>query len=371
MAHCSAEVRESATLLDSEVGLLRGAGFVLKAAEKGSISIAFVQEALQAAERHNVAPEPLLREAGISAGLLDSPDARVTPENFGGLWRAIAKELDDEFFGLDSRRMKVGSYALMCRLGMGCEQLGEAAAHICEFLNVILDDTLVTLSSEGADARIVLNDRSAVSDESRRVYAHETLFVLIHGLLCWLIGRRIGIRQARLSYSRPTWAREYEIVFCPDLVFDSDETAFIFLATSLDARIVQDERSLQKFLSGAPSNFLLKYRDETSLSARVRRRVRQARPESWPSCAQVARELNMGASSLHRKLALEGTSFRLIRDELRRDLAIQYLTQSQFGIADIAAAVGFAERSAFHRAFKSWTGVHPGAYRELHVEAGL
>ena len=259
----------------------------------------------------------------------------------------------------------------MCRLGLGCERLREAAARICEFLNVILDDTRLKLVVQGSEARIVLDDhRTDSGDVARRIYAHETLFVLIHGLLCWLIGRRIGIRQARFSYRKPAWGREYELVFCSDLVFGCDQTVFVFAATSLHARIVQDERTLQKFLSGAPGNFLLKYRDESSLSGRVRRRLRRASPDSWPSCGQVARELRIGASSLHRKLALEGTSFRLIRDELRRDLAIKYLTQSHLNIADIASAVGFMERSAFHRAFKCWTGVRPGAYRQLHDSPG-
>ena len=78
---------------------------MLKEAEKGSISVAFVREALEAAGRHSVAAEPLLRAAGIPPSLLESPDARVTPESFGVLWLAIAKALDDEFFGLDARRM--------------------------------------------------------------------------------------------------------------------------------------------------------------------------------------------------------------------------------------------------------------------------
>ena len=345
---------------------------MLKEPEKGSISIAFVSEALAGVVRRNMASEPLLRAAGIPAGLLQFSDARVTPESFGALWLAIARALDDEFFGLDSRRMKVGSYAVMCRLALGCDTLGEAAARICEFLRVILDDTKVELIVAGADARIVFGDREAgAGGDGRRIYTHETLFVLIHGLLCWLIGRRIGIRQARFSYGRPAWNREYELVFCPDLIFNALQTDFLFSAASLRARIVQDEPSLQAFLQGAPGNFLLKYRDETSLSARVRRRLRNARPEPWPSCERVARELGIAPSSLHRKLELEGTSFRLIRDDLRRDLAIKYLTQSQLKISDIASVLGFAERSAFHRAFKCWTGVRPGAYRELHVSVDI
>ena len=132
---------------------------MLKEAEKGSISIAFVREALEGVLRRSIAPEPLLRAAAIPPGLLQFSDARVTPESFGALWLAIARALDDEFFGLDSRRMKVGSYAVMCRLALGCDTLGAAAARICEFLRVILDDTRVELVVAGADARIVFTDR--------------------------------------------------------------------------------------------------------------------------------------------------------------------------------------------------------------------
>jgi len=234
---------------------------------------------------------------------------------------------------------------------------------------LILDDTLLALVIDGAAARIVFSGSyQGAGDTARRVYAHETLFVLIRGLMCWLIGRRIGISQARFSYARPAWSHEYELIFCTDLAFDEEQTVFTFADAYLQARVVQDEKSLKDFLGGAPGNFLLKYRDQNSLSARIRRRLRNSRLEPWPSCARVAGELGIAASTLHRKLELEGTAFRLIRNELRRDLAIKYLTQSRLSIADIASSLGFAERSAFHRAFKCWTGVRPGAYRELHIE---
>jgi AraC-like DNA-binding protein len=52
-----------------------------------------------------------------------------------------------------------------------------------------------------------------------------------------------------------------------------------------------------------------------------------------------------------------------IKDALRRDLAIEQLSHGDLPVPEIARAVGFAEPSAFHRAFKQWTGVRPGEYR--------
>ena len=57
------------------------------------------------------------------------------------------------------------------------------------------------------------------------------------------------------------------------------------------------------------------------------------------------------------------SSLRSGQDELRRDMAINHLSDGNESVAEIAAALGFAETSAFHRAFKQWTGVSPGDYR--------
>ena len=67
-----------------------------------------------------------------------------------------------------------------------------------------------------------------------------------------------------------------------------------------------------------------------------------------------------------RRLRDEGRGFQQIKDELRRDAAIEYLLLTQLPLLEIANRVGFSEASTFHRAFKQWTGVAPGEYRLSH-----
>jgi AraC-like DNA-binding protein len=77
----------------------------------------------------------------------------------------------------------------------------------------------------------------------------------------------------------------------------------------------------------------------------------------------VAREFHVSPTTLRRRLDAEGTSYQGIKDELRRDAAVHHLCGTRLSIADIASALGFQETSAFHRAFKRWSGVQPGEYR--------
>jgi AraC-like DNA-binding protein len=71
----------------------------------------------------------------------------------------------------------------------------------------------------------------------------------------------------------------------------------------------------------------------------------------------------MSARSLQRRLGDEGTSFDAVIDELRRDLAHRYLADPRIAIAEVAYLLGFSEPSAFHRAFKRWTGATPSEAR--------
>jgi len=81
-----------------------------------------------------------------------------------------------------------------------------------------------------------------------------------------------------------------------------------------------------------------------------------------PDFDTLAAELNMTAATLRRRLHEEGATYQGIKDQLRRDLAISYLSDSDRSVVDIALELGFSERSAFHRAFQKWTGASPGNF---------
>ncbi len=330
--------------------------------EKDSVSIHFVREALAGVRRRGLDAGALLAAAGISERLLGFDQARVSAERFSALWLAVAAALDDEFFGLDRRRMKVGSFATLTRFMLGARNLRGALQRAQRLFEIVLDDTAIALVEDGAEAAVEL---VPAADAGPPVvpFAHETLLVLLHGLMCWLVGQRIALLRAEFAYPRPAHWREYTLMYSPQLGFGTSRTRIVFDAARLDAPVVQNERSARAFLRGAPYNIVLKFKDTHSWSARVRHALRDRAPLAWPTFDALAAQLGVGASVLRRGLEREGASFRAIKDALRRDLAIEQLSHSALPVPQIAQAVGFTEPSAFHRAFKQWTGVRPGEYR--------
>jgi AraC-like DNA-binding protein len=329
-------------------------------AEPGTISICFVAAALQSVRARDLDADELLARVGLSSSLLLVPQARVSAQHYGALWRAIALALDDEFFGQDSRRMKAGSFAMLCHSVLSCRTLGQALDRSLRFYALILDDISGTLERD-AQARIILHERAAGAGQ--RVFAHELLLMLLYGLSCWLVGRRIPILHTEFSYAEPAHSAEYRLMYCANLSFERMNTVIAFDAAYLDLPVVQNERSLKEFLRTAPESILLKYKNGSSLNARVRRRLRQCLPGEVPDFERLAGELNMTPATMRRRLHEEGESYQSIKDQLRRDLAISYLSHSSRSVMDIALELGFSERSAFHRAFRKWTGASPGEFR--------
>ena len=93
---------------------------------------------------------------------------------------------------------------------------------------------------------------------------------------------------------------------------------------------------------------------------RVLRPVREAAL----TAERLAARLNVSPRTLHRQLLEEGASLQQLKDEARRDRAIELLNRSDRPLKQLAEAVGFKNEKSFARAFKQWTGSSPGAFRE-------
>lgn len=331
-----------------------------------TIAILQVQHILRGAQRRGLDREALLRRAGIAPALLGSPLARVTQAQYAALIQVLTRRLRDELWGLASRPLPPGSFAQGCRAVIHCATLGQALREGFGFYRLLIDDFRPRLTVQGPLAGVRLQRRqpAAPGQAGALGYAERTFSFFAYGLASWLVARRIPVQAVTYRDADLGMSSDAERLFQAPVEYGHPWVGFRFEARWLQLPVVQTPQSLDEFLRAAPASLLVKYRDNARLSERVRALMRRRLGEgALPELAAVARSLSLIPQTLRRRLQAEGQGFQSIADDLRRDAAIAYLADARLPLADVAARLGFAEASTFHRAFKGWTGLAPGAYR--------
>lgn len=322
--------------------------------ERRSISPGFVEDALCCLHERRIDPSPLLRAAGLP-GQVTEPVSNIA---YGQLWWAIAQAIEDEFFGLAARPMRPGSFDLLCHAVLHARTLDQALRRALDFLRVVLDQPRGTLRIREGSAEIVLEDVT-----ERPAFAYRTYWLILMGVSCWLIGRRIPLRDLDFACPAPQHRQDYHQFFNAPVRFGQPQTRLRFDAAYLRLPTVRSDQALAQFLREAPANILVRYRHDRGTAARVRARLKETSPAAWPGVTELAAEMRLSEATLRRQLRAEGQSYAALRGEMLSVAAQRLLRETDRPVAAIAEALGYSEAGAFYRAFRGWTGQSPGAFR--------
>lgn len=332
-----------------------------------TVAILQVRQLLQGAVARGHDGDALLERAGIAPALLRSPLSRVTQSQYAALIRVLSRRLRDELWGLGGRPLHLGTFAQACRLMVGCRTLGEALRTGFHYYRLQLADFVPRLVVDSGQAQLRLISRGP--REPMSGYADRTFCFFSYGLASWLVARRIPVGGVMYRPMDLGCSSDAERLFQAPVRYHHPWVGFCFDAHWLDQPVVQTAQTLQAFLQDAPGSLLIRYRDEGSLAERIRRHLRRHLDGDMPTLEVVGRAMALGPQTLRRRLREEGQGFQSIKDDLRRDAAIEFLAQAGLTLPDIAGRLGFSEASTFHRAFKSWTGLAPGVYREQQLSS--
>lgn len=328
--------------------------------ERDSVAAYFLQAMMHSVMADRQRTEAVLKASGIDPVLISDPTAKVPAKAFATLWLNQIRYLDDEFFGLDSHGMPLGSFALICRSLIQERTLQKALRQCLINFSLFLKDFRGALT--------VVEDRAVISLETNARnevvcrLGEETFLILVVSIMCWLTGRRTPIVRAEFRSVRMTLADD-GVLWGGNVSFGCRRTELEFDSSYLKLPVIQKLDSLRTFLRTAPQWLVIRFRNEGSLGLEIYNKLRQTDCKSWPTLHEFASLQNMSSSTFRRRLSLEGYSYQEIKDDVRRSFAKQYLSGGVQSIDDIADLLGFQEVSAFHRAFKRWTGKSPGKFR--------
>lgn len=327
---------------------------------KGTISIALVHEALSSAQDKGYDIQQILHDAEIPLEIFHATKSRIAVSAYAKLWTKIADHMNDEFFGMDSHQMRRGCYKLLSKMVMQADTLQTAIEQILQYFNFVLDDFTSKLIIDENYAYIVITDKL----QTKRMFCYATYIMLIHSLICWLVDQRILLNQLQLKCTPPEDDSDYRVRFCENITYQADENYLQFDANYLNIQIKCDQKSWYGFIKNTPENLLLRFKNPLALSSMIRKQLLSIAPAEWLELGELSAQLNISEATIQRRLKNEGSSYQQLKNDIRRDMAIELLGKTSHTLQDISELLNFQDASAFHRAFKKWTGVSPGAYRE-------
>ena len=330
--------------------------------------IAFVKAMLLAYERYGASPAEALRQAQITPAMLRRDATRITAAQLEAFARLAMQQLDDEALGWFSRRLPWGSYGMLSRASLTAPDLGTALKRWCRHHRLLTDDIVFRLEAQGGVARVAIEEHRALG--AMREFCLLTSLRNLHGVACWLVDSRIPLIETRFPIAAPPHHDVYPLLFPGPVVFGAAQAGFSFDAQYLQLPLRRDERALQAMLQRALQLIVLPYRRDRLLVQRVRELLR-TRAGELRTAQALAAALHTSVRSLHRQLQDEGASLQALKDEVRRDQAIELLRRTTRPVKQVALAVGFSNEKSFARAFRLWTGQSPGAFRRAPVDGIL
>lgn len=331
-----------------------------------TVSIAHVVQIIQGAKKQGLSTDAILQRAGIAPVLLESSLSRVTQQQYAQLIRVLRRVTRDELWGLTPHPLRLGSFVQICSRLVHCHTLGEALRVGLGLSRLLLQSFVPRLVVVGGIARIQIVGSQDNCDPLED-YAMRSFYFMAYGVMSWLVARRVPVVCVRLSGSYSYYPSEADRLLQTRIKYQARGTCLEIDAQWLDLPVVQTTESLQQFIQDAPGNLLVKYREQSSLADRIRRVLSRNVLGDAPTLTELGAHLKMAPQTLRRRLVAEGQSYQAIKDALRRDAAILYLAQADLTLSDIAIRLGYSEASTFHRAFKAWTGLAPGVYREMNL----
>jgi len=335
-----------------------------------STSVDLLNILLKYASRLGIDEPTIISEVSVDLAAYRLNEARIPIHTFHSIWSFIFNRSKDPDFGLhfgeQSHTWLSGHllYAMM----MNCENVEHAIRKNFQYHNLIMDIIRPMIKVKTPLAYLTWEmGHPAVAPER---HLSESVLALFASMLRFLTGDQFKLTEVRFTHPCPGSTAEHERIFQAPLVFGQKKNEIVLSKNCLSNPILLANPKIMEGLEQLVQRALHRAYAQNSWKEKVAQILFKALlQEKKTDIETVAQHLAMTIRNLQLKLKEEGTSFRKLLDEVRKQIAIGYLKDGNDSICEIALLLGFADQSAFHHAFKRWTGKTPGEYRR-HLVSG-
>lgn len=305
-------------------------------------------------------PAPLLADLPIDTQRLADPDYRIPVPVMTRLWHQAVAASGDPAFALEvARHVSPTTFHALGYASMASRNLGEALARILQYAHTVSEVAQLRMEQQGRALWLwfdLRDDSPKVTDDSLDAFMAALLHVGRHYLLL-----HPQLHAVKLRRAAPAQPQRYHDFFGTTVEFGCSRQGMSMEMPDLTALLPTHNPALVH----ANEQLLRRLHDtltDTSLKTLVMQQVEACLPDT-PRQDDIARALHLSVRSLQRKLETDNVSFHGLVDEVRYRLARQRLADPACSIQTIADGLGFANPSAFTRAFRRWSGMSPAQFR--------
>jgi AraC-like DNA-binding protein len=311
--------------------------------------------------------------AGLTQSFPASADERVRGSQLERLWRFAVERTGDPIVGLHmGEGYNPGTLDILGFVILNCATVGEVLSKFARYSRVLNDGMRIEIAIQGTDAHIRCSFLPGVDNYLHRM-PEQAMAATWAG-----VARELGRLPATPVVARDVWfshaapaepaRREYERVIGAPVRFGATEDRFTIAAADLERPLRSANPALLQVFERHADTVLSSFSRPDTRASQVTGVLLRKLKGAAPTLDEVAREMAMSTRNLQRALRDSGTTYQALLDETRRELALQHLADPSSSAAQVGFLLGFSEPSAFHRAFRRWTGHAPSAYRALRGE---
>jgi AraC-like DNA-binding protein len=308
----------------------------------------------------------LLSGSGIEINDLDDPDAIITTEQELLVIKNLLKLDRDPSLGLIiGNQIHLGIHGKLGMAALSSNTLLDAIEIFFQFSDLLLTYFHYDLTVK--DHLVFMKITELIDLTGIRRFICEREFVSTYRLASDLFGTSFSLIEARIAYPRPKYFSCYKDIFHCPIVFNASDHMFVFDSSYLFRQLPMANPLTRKLYIKECQQISLRLKKQMTMTDRIRQEI-LFHGDRFHTIDHLARYMNTSSRTIRRNLALEGTSYRGLLSDIRKNKAINMLRTTNLSIEQIAAELGYTDLSNFYRAFKSWTGHTPSSYRSKTIK---
>lgn len=303
--------------------------------------------------------DTIFRDAGLDLESFNDPDSRVSIAKMAAVWKAAVAQTDNSAFAIEVvKSMPIGILNALGMAMMVSENLEMALHKYVRYNTMITEGFDVSLQAQGPYMQVTVINKLP----ERAQEALDCALAVIVKFCRDFYAEDFNPVRVALSRRKPKDAEKFSAYFGCDVEFEAAIDSVTLPQEIIRKPLQWSNPEMAQHMDHLVHRYVTKYKKEGILS-QVYEVLLELLPTGDFSEEKVAQRLNRSVRHLQRQLKREDTSYRVILNDVRKNMAEQYVKDKNFSLTEIAYLLGFSEASSFSRAFKKWMGESPGDYR--------